>query len=106
MAKKIISNTTLVFSLQDGSEICDNKCLHGLLTPTESGFRFEEEVKNMVKPHTRNPKLFDGECISLVRKEDNSIQFSFKTTKDDFNKDTFAFKVYSEVVKAIEKINV
>lgn len=104
MSKKVFSNTTLACSLQDGSTISDNKCLHGLLTPTTDGFRFEEEVKKLVKPHTRNPKIFDGDFISLVRKEDNSIQFSFKTTKEDFDPENFAFKVYSEVVKAIDKI--
>lgn len=106
MAKTIFSNTTLACNLQDGSVITENKCLHGLLTPTGDSFRFEEEVKEKTKPHTRNPKLYDGDFISLVRKEDNSIQFSFKTTKDDFDPKNFAFKVYQEVTKAIEKIDV
>lgn len=103
MAKKVFSNTTLACSLQDGSVITENKCLHGLLIPTGDSFRFEEEVKKS-KTHTRNPKIYDGDFISLVRKEDNSIQFSFKTTKDDFDPENFAFMVYSEVTKAIEKI--
>lgn len=106
MSKKVFSNTTLACSLQDGSEIKESKCLHGLLTPMGDSFRFEEEVKQQTKPHTRNPKIFDGDFISLVRKEDNTIQFSFKTTKVDFDPENFAFKVYSEVVKAIEKIKV
>lgn len=103
MAKKVFSNTTLACSLQDGSVISDNKCLHGLLSPTKDGFRFEEEVKKS-KPHTRNPKIYDGSLISLVRKEDNTIQFSFKTTKEDFTPEDFAFKVYQEVSSAIQKI--
>ena len=103
MAKKVFTNTTLACSLQDGSVIANNKCLHGLLSPTTDGFRFEEEVRT-AKPHTRNPKIFDGELISLVRKEDNSIQFSFKTTKEDFNPEDFAFKVYQEVSNAILRI--
>lgn len=103
MAKKVFTNTTLACSLQDGSEIANNRCLHGLLSPTTDGFRFEEEVRT-AKPHTRNPKIFDGELISLVRKEDNSIQFSFKTTKEDFNPEDFAFKVYQEVSNAILRI--
>lgn len=103
MSKKVFTNTTLACSLQDGSVIASNKCLHGLLSPTTDGFRFEEEVRT-AKPHTRNPKIFDGELISLVRKEDNSIQFSFKTTKEDFNPVDFAFKVYQEVSNAILRI--
>ena len=103
MAKKVFSNTTLACSLQDGSVITENKCLHGLLIPTGDSFRFEEEVKKS-KPHTRNPKIYDGALISLVRKEDNTIQFSFKTTKEDFDPENFAFKVYQEVSNAIQKI--
>lgn len=103
MAKKVYSNTTLACSLQDGSVISDNKCLHGLLSPTKDGFRFEEEVKKN-KPRTHNPKLFDGSVISLVRKEDNTIQFTFKTTREDFNPEDFALKVYQEVTLAIQKI--
>lgn len=104
MSKKVFSNTTLACNLQDGSEIKENYCLHGLLTPMGSSFRFEEEIKQPAKPYRRNPKIFDGEFISLVRKEDNSIQFSFKSSKANFDPENFAFNVYSEVVKAINKI--
>lgn len=103
MPKKIYSNTTLACSLQENSVISDKKCLHGLLSTTSDGFRFEEEVK-AIKPHTRNPKIYDGTLVSLVRKEDNSIQFTFKTTKEDFDPENFPFKVYQELTNAIKMI--
>lgn len=101
--KTVFKDTTLSCSLQGNSTITPDKCLHGVLAQTSDGFRFEEEVK-AAKPHTRNPKIYDGQIVSLVRKEDNSIQFSFKATNDTFDPENFPFLVYQEVSNAIKQI--
>lgn len=103
MGKKVFTNITLACSLQDGSVIKVNRCLRGVLAATKQGFRFEEVVKKS-KPHTRNPKIYDGDLVSLVRKEDSTVQFAFKATKEDFDPESFPFKVYQEVSSAIQMI--
>lgn len=103
MGKQVFTNIRLACSLQDGSVIQPNKCFRGLLSSGKGGFHFEEVVKKS-KPHTRNPKIYDGDLVSLVRKEDNTVQFSFKATKEDFDPEGFAFKVYQEVSSAIQMI--
>lgn len=103
MAKKSFSNITLTVSLQAGSNLEKKKCIHGLLSLDANECLFEEEVK-VVKPHTRNPKLYDGKLVSLVRREDNTIQFAFKSIKDDFDPENYPFSVYQEVTKAVKQI--
>lgn len=102
--KQEFSNTNLVCSLQPGSEVTTRKRLSGTLLQGKEGFRFEEEASR-VKPHTRNPKVFNGKYVSLMRKEDNSLQFAFKAMQPDFDHENFAFMVYQEVANAIKMID-
>lgn len=101
--KQVFTNTTLTCSLQTDSTVSDKKSLLGVLTTNTVGFRFEEVVKAR-KPHTRNPKIFDGQFVSLVRKENNTVQFSFKTTREDFDPAVFPHKVCLELINAIKMI--
>ena len=102
--KKHLTNVDLTCILQKDGELKANRCLHGVLTPMKSGFRFEEEVKVPAKPHTRNPKLFDGNYVSLVRKADDTIQFTFKTIGTDFDRNRYAGEVFIEISNALTNI--
>lgn len=57
------------------------------------------------KPHTRNPKLYDGQCLSLVRRPDGSLKFFFKELKPETNLHLYADQVYYEIEEAIENIH-
>lgn len=102
--KKIINNINLTCILQKDDEPMTNKCINGVLTFIPDGIRFEEEAKN-IKPRTRNPKLYDGRVISLVRKPDNTIQFAFKSLGANFNSKGYARKVFREITNALQVID-
>ena len=89
---------------QDDTSVSEKECLVGVLTKTAKGFRFEQEIKT-TKPHTRNPKIFDRKHISVVRRPDNSLKFSFKELKPNADLERFAFEVYSEIRTAIIAMN-
>ena len=64
MKKVIYKAIDLTCALQQDSEISTDKCLNGVISRTGKGLRFEEAAKgHRVK---RNPKLYDGNFISLV----------------------------------------
>ena len=52
----------------------------------------------------RNPHLFVGEYITITRKDDGSLRPNFKPMKVDehFSVETYAFKVYLELGKALK----
>lgn len=102
--KKVYRKVDLTCVFQKDSELKANKCINGVLTPMTDGIRFEETVKVPAKPHTRNPKLFDGMHVSLVRKADNRVQFSFKTLGADFDPNKYADEVYIEISKALTRL--
>lgn len=56
------------------------------------------------KSQKRNPKLYDGNYISLVRRADGSLKFFFKELKPETDLDLYADQVYSELDEAIENI--
>lgn len=103
MAKEKLTNVTLTLSLQEESKLENKKWIHGMLSQGANSYLFEEEVK-VTKPHTRNPKIYDGKLVSLVRREDNTVQFAFKSIKDDFDPENYPFKVYQEVSNAVKQI--
>lgn len=51
----------------------------------------------------RNPHLFDGEFITVTRRDDGSLRLNFKELKtgDDFNLERYALGVYNEICLAL-----
>jgi hypothetical protein len=51
----------------------------------------------------RNPRLFNGQYISVTRRDDGTLKPNFKPMKTDemFNVDNYAFEVYRELRKAL-----
>ena len=52
----------------------------------------------------RNPRLFNGKYISITRQDDGTLRPNFKPMKVDkhFSVETYAFKVYLELHKALK----
>lgn len=101
--KKVYQNTNLTCIFQK-QELSANQSLTGDIALTADGIRFIEDVKES-KPHTRNPKVYTGELITLVHKPDDTFQFNFKTMKKGFDHSQFAFQVYTELTTALAKLD-
>lgn len=98
--KQLFSNQQVDCYLQEGSVVSESASLVGSLTKTPDGFRFEQEVRT-VKPYTRNPKIYEEKHISLVRRADNSLKFSFKEMKPHTDLNQYAFEVFCEIQRAV-----
>lgn len=100
MNKKTYTSTNLSCTLQHDTEITTDKCLTGIISKTNDGFRFEEAVRKGRAP--RNPKLYDGKYVSMVRMQNGKYQMHLKTMYETLDREKFAFGVYSEITSALK----
>ena len=105
MQKRTYKSINLACTLQQDDEITTDKCLNGVISKTEGGFRFEEAVRKG-RPK-RNPKLFDGNYCSLVHMQNGRYQIHMRTIDASSIDDsqTLAFKVYSELLNVFDIID-
>ena len=105
MFKQTISNISLELVMQH-SEVSELPKNHsGVLSRYQDGFRFEEAVKQ--KRPRRNPKLYEGQYVSLVHRSDGKYACSLKcisTHDKDFDHNTVAFRIYLELIDALQII--
>ena len=77
----------------------------GVLSRDHEGFRFEEAVKQ--KRPRRNPKLYEGDYVSLVHRSDGKYACTLKYIPDevkDFDHNAVAFRIYLELIDALQII--
>ncbi|MCI6118520.1 MAG: hypothetical protein MR717_04420 [Prevotella sp.] len=105
MTNITINNTNLTCILQQDNEISKNKCYTGIFSKSDNALKFEEAIRKGRAP--RNPKLFDGKYITLVRKTNGKYQIHAKTLRiePDFNPSDVAFGYFQEVSSALKFIN-
>ena len=105
MTNITINNTNLTCILQQDNEISQNKCYTGIFSKSDNALKFEEAIRKGRAP--RNPKLFDGKYITLVRKPNGKYQIHAKTLRiePDFNPSDVAFGYFQEVSSALKFIN-
>ena len=99
MNKKTYTSTNLACVLQHSEEITNDQRLNGVISKTSDGFRFEEAIRKGRPP--RNPKLYDGKFISMVKMQNGRYQCHLKTMDEHFDRKNFAFAVYSELTAAM-----
>jgi len=104
MIKKNYENVMLQCVTQQ-TEVNNRKSHTGILTKTDEGFRFEESLRKAYAP---NPKVYQGQYLSLVRRSNGKYRPLLKTicptdTTPEQRKD-MAFKVYAELLNALEII--
>ena len=99
MNKKTYTSTNLACVLQHSEEITNDQCLNGVISKASDGFRFEEAIRKGRPP--RNPKLYDGKFISMVKMQNGRYQCHLKTMDEHFDRKNFAFAVYSELTAAM-----
>lgn len=106
MNKKVYQNVNLNVVLQHEGEVSTDNCPKGILSFDAHGeVRFEEEIRKG-RP-ARNPKLFDGEYVSMVRMQNGKYQFHMKTIKAEPGLDgrEIAKEISTEIIKAFRFIN-
>ena len=106
MIKNTHLNVDLKTVMQQGAHLQEGLCYNGVLTRDgEDHYRFEEATRRGICK--RNPKLFDGEYISLVHMRNGRYQCHMKTISASTVSDCYglAYKVYSELVNALQIID-
>ena len=106
MKRKIYIGANLMLMLQQSEELGKNVCANGVISRNDEGdFRFEEAVRKGAPK--RNPKLYDGEYISLVHMQNGKYQAHMKTinASGNFDRKELAKKVYTELVTAFQIID-
>ena len=105
MTNITINNTNLTCTLQQDNEISQNKCYTGIFSKRGDSLKFEEAIRKGRAP--RNPKLFDGKYITLVRKTNGKYQIHAKALRLEpgFNPSDVAFGYSQEVSSALKFIN-
>lgn len=104
----MIKNTNLCIDLktvmQSDAILQKGQCYNGILTRDgDNHYLFEEAVRKGSAP--RNPKLFDGKYLSMVRMQNGRYQMHLKTMGTNIDHEKFAFGVYSEIVNALKIIS-
>ena len=101
MKKKNYSNVNLTCAFQNTEELSGNQCLNGVFSKTGNGFLFEEAVRKGRPP--RNPKLFDGKYISMVKMQNGRYHFHLKTFDISIiDRPKVAMGIYDEIVTALQ----
>ena len=103
MKKKNYYKVDLTCAFQQAENFENNQCLNGVFSKTSNGFLFEEAIRKGRPP--RNPKLYDGKYISMVKMQNGRYQCHLKTMDKGFDKRTFAEEVYQEIVNALKIID-
>ena len=106
MYKQTINNINLQLVMQQQSEVMNQAiCLTGVLSKNQDEYKFEQSVKQ--KRPRRNPKLYEGDYVSLVHRSDGKYACTLKciTPHDkDFDHNTVAFRIYLELIDALQII--
>lgn len=104
MNKKDYPQVDLHCVYQQVHDLSDSQCLHGIISRQGDGkFRFEETIRKGRPP--RNPKIFDGKYISMVRMANGKYQFHMKTLSDGFDRSQIPFQIYTEMMVAIQYLD-
>ena len=99
MKKKTYSNVNLTCAFQQAENLENNQCLNGVFSKTNKGFLFEEAIRKGRPP--RNPKLFDGKYISMVKRQNGRYQCHIKTfDPKEMDRKQTAYDIYTEIAQA------
>ncbi|MDO4195942.1 MAG: hypothetical protein Q4D33_07290 [Prevotellaceae bacterium] len=107
MFKTTIYSVDLNTAMQDTPHIDIGRCYPGILSRTDTDqFVFQETVRKERRVTHRNPKLYEGNYISLVRKLNGSYQCHLRTMPDltTVDRSKLAFNIYSEILDALEVV--
>ena len=105
MYKQTVNNINIQLVMQQAQVFNLSMSHAGVLSMNPDGFRFEAAVKQ--KRPRRNPKLYEGQYVSLVHRSDGKYACSLKCISPhdkDFDHNTVAFRIYLELIDALQII--
>ena len=105
MYKQTVNNINIQLVMQQAQVFNQSMSHVGVLSMNPDGFRFEEAVKQ--KRPRRNPKLYEGQYVSLVHRSDGKYACSLKCISPhdkDFDHNMVAFRIYLELIDALQII--
>lgn len=107
MYKQTINNISLQLVMQQPTVINQPMSHAGVLSKNQDGYKFEEAVK--LKRPRRNPKLYEGNYVSLVHRSDNKYACTLKyiqpkNGEQEFDHHDVAFRIYMELIDALQII--
>ena len=105
MYKQTINNISLQLVMQQPEVVNQPMCLAGVLSKNQDQYRFEQAVKQ--KRPRRNPKLYEGQYVSLVHRSDDRYACTLKYIRpkdENFDPLEVAFRMYLELNDALQII--
>lgn len=105
---KICESINLKTVMFDEQGICPGTCYRGTLSLNEEGQYLFEEAVAIDRHGRRNPKLFQGQYISLVHMQNGRWQMHCKTLSNAskiLDREAFAGIVYDEILQAFAIID-
>ena len=105
MYKQTVNNINIQLVMQQAQVFNLSMSHAGVLSMNPDGFRFEEAVKQ--KRPRRNPKLYEGQYVSLVHRSDGKYACSLKCISPhdkDFDHNMVGFRIYLELIDALQII--
>ena len=104
MKKTTINNVNIDIFTQKEEKFIETKCYSGVLSKLSGRIRFEEMIRKGRRP--RNPKLYDGKFISLIRKSNGKYQICSKLIELDEKTDAtrLSLDVWSDITCALQFI--
>ena len=105
MYKQIVNNISLQLVMQQSEVFNQPISYTGVLSKNPDGYRFEQAKKQ--KRLRRNPKLYEGDYVSLVHRSDGKYACTLKhitTPDEDFDHHNVAFRIYLELIDALQII--
>ena len=93
--------------MQEDALLNPGQCYRGVLSRTEEDVYLFEEAAPANHAHRRNPKLYEGQYVSLVHRSDNKYACTLKciTPKTEgFDHHNVAFRIYLELIDALQII--
>lgn len=109
MKKNINLCIDLKTIMQEDALLNPGQCYRGVLSRTsEDQYLFEEETHRPTDRHgRRNPKLFDGQYVSLVHMQNGKYQVHMRTidASSTLNRKELAQNIYGELIEAFTIID-
>ena len=90
--------------LQEDTLLNPGQCYRGVLSRTENDQYLFEEAVRVDRHGRRNPKLFDGQYVSLVHMQNGKYQVHMRTIDASaaLDRKQLAFSIYSELIDAFD----
>ena len=102
MKKTTINNVNIDIFTQKEEKFSEKRCYSGVLSKSSGRIKFEETISK--GRHPRNPKLYDGKYISLIRKSNGKYQICSKLIELDEKSDAtrISLDVWSDISCALQ----